>query len=84
MTSICVKAQKYKTFANLGHLFLLRIINAAMTPSTQPMRVSRNTMSIEPQPRSITAKGGKMMDGMGYKVVNLCDMSQELVDFLRR
>ena len=43
------------------HLFLLRIIKAAMTPGTQPQRVRRKTMSIEPQPRSNTAKGGKMM-----------------------
>ena len=33
-----------------------------MTPGTQPQSVSRNTMSIEPQPRSNTAKGGKRMD----------------------
>ena len=46
------------------YLFLLRIISAAMTPGTQPQSVSRNTMSIEPQPRSNTDKGGKMMDRM--------------------
>ena len=33
-----------------------------MTPGTQPQSVSRNTISIEPQPRSNTANGGKMMD----------------------
>ena len=44
------------------HLFLLRIINAAMTPGTQPQSVGRNTMSIEPQPWSNIAKGGKIMD----------------------
>jgi hypothetical protein len=43
-------------------LFLLRIINAAMTPGTQPQSVGRNTMSIEPQPRSNAAKGGKRME----------------------
>ena len=43
------------------HLFLLRIINAAMTSGTQPQRVSRNTMNIEPQPRSINASSGKIM-----------------------
>jgi len=31
-----------------------------MTPGTQPQSVSRNTMSIEPQPN--TAKGGKRME----------------------
>ena len=33
-----------------------------MTPGTQQHSVSRSTMSIDPQPRSNTAKGGKMMD----------------------
>ena len=50
-----------------GHLFLLRIINAAMTPGTQPMQVRMNTMSIEPQPRSMTASGEKMMDRMTWR-----------------
>ena len=59
--------QKYKTSANLRHLFLLRIINAAMTPGTQPQSVRRNTMSIEPQPRSNTAKGGKIMARMTWR-----------------
>ena len=44
------------------YLFLFNIISAAITPDTQPQSVSRNTMSIEPQPRSNTAKGGKRMD----------------------
>ena len=38
------------------------MINAAMTPGTQPQSVSRSTMSIDPQPRSITASGGKRID----------------------
>lgn len=38
-----------------------------MTPGTQPMQVKRNTMSIEPQPQSITAKGGKMMARMTWR-----------------
>ena len=49
------------------YLFLLRIINAAMMPGTQPTRVSRNTISIEPQPRSITASGGKIMARMTWR-----------------
>ena len=36
-------------------------------PGTQPMRVSGNTMSIEPQPRSITASGGKIMVRMAWR-----------------
>ena len=43
------------------------MINAAMTPGTQPQSVSRNTMSIEPQPRSITASGGKIMARMTWR-----------------
>lgn len=49
------------------YLFLFRIISAAMTPGTQPMRVSRNTMSIDPQPWSITASGGKIMARMTWR-----------------
>ena len=43
------------------------MISAAMTPGTQPQSVSRNTMSIEPQPRSITASGGKIMARMTWR-----------------
>lgn len=43
------------------------MINAAMTPGTQPQSVSRNTMSIDPQPRSITASGGKIMARMTWR-----------------
>ena len=59
--------QKYKKSANHCQLFLFRIISAAMTPGTQPQSVSRNTMSIEPQPRSITASGGKIMARMTWR-----------------
>jgi hypothetical protein len=38
------------------------MINAAITPGTQPAKVRRKTMIIEPQPLSITAKGGKSID----------------------
>ena len=50
------------------------MINAAMTPGTQPQSVSRNTMSIDPQPRSITASGGKIMARMTWR--------QDMVVFL--
>ena len=40
---------------------MFRIISAAITPGTQPHSVSSNTISVEPQPRSITANGGKIM-----------------------
>jgi hypothetical protein len=38
------------------------MINAAITPGTQPAKVSKKTIIIEPQPLSRTAKGGKNMD----------------------
>lgn len=41
--------------------FLLRIIRAAITPGIQPNKVRINTIRNEPQPLSITAKGGKRM-----------------------
>ena len=43
------------------------MISAAMTPGTQPQSVSRSTMSIDPQPRSITASGGKIMARMTWR-----------------
>lgn len=42
-------------------MFLFKITNAAMTPGTHPAHVRRSTMSTDPQPQSITARGGKMM-----------------------
>ena len=42
--------------------------NAAMTPGTQPMHVSKNTISTDPQPRSITANGGKIIAKMTRKM----------------
>ena len=33
--------------------------NAPITPGTQPQQVSNKTINTEPQPLSITAKGGK-------------------------
>lgn len=38
------------------------MINAASTPGIQPNRVSINTITIEPQPLSKTAKGGNKID----------------------
>lgn len=38
------------------------MIRAAITPGTQPQSVKINTMSMEPQPLSITAKGGNKID----------------------
>lgn len=38
---------------------LLRITKAAITPGTQPHSQSRNTIRIDPHPRSRTERGGK-------------------------
>ena len=38
---------------------LFNIINAAITPGTQPHNVRSNTINTEPQPLSKTAKGGQ-------------------------
>ena len=36
-------------------------------PGTQPQRVRTKTMSIDPQPRSITASGGKIMERITWR-----------------
>jgi len=41
---------------------LFKITSAAITPGTQPQSHNRNTMKIDPQPLSITAKGGQMIE----------------------
>ena len=41
---------------------LFKITNAAITPGTQPHKVNKKTITIEPHPWSITAKGGKRID----------------------
>ena len=35
------------------------MINAPITPGTHPHKVSTNTISTEPHPQSMTARGGK-------------------------
>lgn len=41
--------------------YLLLIIKAAITPGTQPAKVSKHTRITEPQPLSIMAKGGNII-----------------------
>lgn len=41
--------------------FLFKIISAAITPGIHPNRVRMKTIRNEPQPLSITARGGNMM-----------------------
>lgn len=51
----------------LQRLGLFNITKAAMTPGTQPHRVKINTIKTDPQPWSITARGGKKMDNKTRK-----------------
>ncbi len=41
---------------------LFKIINAAITPGIQPKHHNINTINIDPQPLSKTAKGGQNID----------------------
>jgi len=43
-------------------LGLLRITKAAITPGTQPQSHNKKTIKIEPQPLSITANGGQIIE----------------------
>ena len=54
------------------------MINAAITPGTQPNRVRMNTMVNDPQPRSTTAKGGKMSANKTCKQV-ICFLLKILI-----
>jgi hypothetical protein len=46
---------------------LFSITKAAITPGTHPQQVNKNTIKIEPQPLSITAKGGKIIHKIRLK-----------------
>ena len=46
----------------IDYFGLFKIIKAEITPGIQPHKVSINTIIIEPQPLSITARGGNMID----------------------
>ncbi len=39
---------------------LFKMIKAAITPGTQPARVNRKTITIDPQPLPMTDKGGNI------------------------
>lgn len=41
---------------------LFSITSAAITPGTQPQSHNKKTIMIEPQPLSMTAKGGQIID----------------------
>lgn len=44
-----------------NQLVLFKIIKAAITPGTQPQRVSKKTIKIDPHPFPITERGGNRM-----------------------
>lgn len=46
---------------------LFSITKAAITPGTHPQQVNKNTIKIEPQPLSRTAKGGKIIHKIRLK-----------------
>ncbi|EIJ38949.1 hypothetical protein JoomaDRAFT_1951 [Galbibacter orientalis DSM 19592] len=50
-------------------LGLFRITNAAITPGIQPQRVNKKTITIEPQPLSRTAKGGKKIESKTLQIL---------------
>ena len=45
------------------------MINAAITPGTQPHKDKIKTIIIEPQPLSNTAKGGQIMDRITLQIL---------------
>jgi len=51
-------------------LGLFKITKAAITPGTHPHKVNINTIITEPQPLSITDKGGKTIDKRTLKKLN--------------
>ena len=62
------KVERYKSgkttdyhFQPGGDYLLLLMMRAPMTPGTQAQSVRRKTIRTDPQPLSITARGGKMM-----------------------
>ena len=59
--------QKYKKSAKHNHSFLFNITSAPMTPGTHPAQVRMKTMRMDPHPRSMTARDGKMMERMTWK-----------------
>ena len=46
---------------------LFSITKAAIDPGTHPQQVNKNTIKIEPQPLSRTAKGGKIIHNIRLK-----------------
>ena len=56
-------------------LGLFNITRAAITPGTQPQSHNKNTIKMEPQPLSITAKGGQIIDSKTLQKLILVDFN---------
>lgn len=54
---------------------LFNITKAAITPGTQPQSHNKNTINMEPQPLSITAKGGQIIDSKTLQKLILVDFN---------
>jgi hypothetical protein len=52
---------------------LFKIINAAITPGTQPQKVKSNTIKKDPQPLPITESGGKIIANKTRKKLIMID-----------
>ena len=55
------------------------MISAAITPGTHPQRVRRKVIRTDPQPVSITARGGNMIDKTTLQklMITTCSPKQE-------
>jgi len=52
---------------------LFNITKAAITPGTQPQSHNKKTMKIEPQPLSITANGGQIIESKTLQKLIMID-----------
>ena len=64
---MCPKGIRFSLQICSASYLLLIIINAAITPGTQPAKVSMNTIMMDPQPYSRTARGGNIIAKMTLK-----------------
>jgi hypothetical protein len=53
---------------------LFKITKAAITPGTQPQSHNKKTMNIEPQPLSITASGGQIIESKTLQKLMMIDL----------
>lgn len=53
----------------LRYFGLFKIIKAAITPGTQPHNHKIKTITIDPHPLSITAKGGQIIDSKTLQIL---------------